>query len=67
MTMTKAELKTKLNDIIDKKTHTYSIFMAGTINDLQTKEVMSRIDAELLAFNAVLDALNGDSCMINCY
>lgn len=65
--MTKKELKAKISDIIDRKTIGYEHFMKINDKCLQTKEIMSRIDAELVAFNSVLDALNNNNTMINCY
>lgn len=65
--MTNKQLKAKLNSIIDSKTSVYSEYAALRDNNPQVKEIMSRIDAELVAFNAVLDALNGDDVLINCY
>lgn len=65
--MTKKELKIKINDIIDRKQRTYIEFAKNTNNDLQTKELMSRIDAELVVFSSIFDALNGNNALINCY
>jgi len=65
--MKKAKLKSKLEDIIDIKQKIYSEFEKKRSDNPQIKDMMSRIEAETTAFVSVLDALNNNDAMINCY
>ena len=60
------ELKTKIPGIIRYKRKMYISLEPGRDNP-QVKELMSSIDAEINTFIAVLDALNGDTYLINSY
>lgn len=64
--MTKKQLKAKLNNIIDRKQLVYGELQGKDLS-VRGKEMRSRIDAELTVFNAVLDALNNNNAMLNCY
>ena len=58
--MTKRELKAKITEIIDRRQRTRV--------DMNTDSIpVLKIDAELNALNAILDALNGNDDMINSY
>jgi hypothetical protein len=64
--MKKSDLKIKLKSIIDNKTAIYNQLKNDKGNP-QVKELISQIDAEIGAFRAVLDALNDNNGLINCY
>lgn len=65
--MTKKELKTKLIDIIERKETVYQEYCAEVSNTPQVRIIMLRVDAEIIVFNAVLDALNNNNVLINTY
>ena len=65
--MTKKELKIKLSDIINRKQLKYAYLHDLDSNNPTVKELMTRIDAELVAFISVSDALKNKDQMINCY
>ncbi len=64
--MKSSQLKSQLSDIIARKSATFYELQSNRDNP-QVKEIMSRIDAEITAFRSILDALNDNPVLLNCY
>ncbi len=63
--MTKREIKKQVDKIIHHKQAILAELKQS--DNPQTKEMASRVDAEIGAFFAVSDALNNDNCLLNCH
>lgn len=64
--MTTKELREKIPGIIERKKLMYSSLLPGRDNP-QVQEMMHRVDAEIITFTAVLDALKGNTMLINTF
>lgn len=65
MKQTNAQLKATLKEIIKREERVISSL--ETSQNPQVKEMVTRVQAELMAFESVLDALNGSNALLNSY
>jgi len=65
--MTQKQLRQVVADILDHKRQLLADLRTDKTGNPQVRELCSRVDAEVVTFTALFDALDGDTALLKTY